>query len=214
MANAPAGHAFAGPAPPQLPGCPSGRVLFSTVTGQCGRFLGPGPPPRHQPPPRGFDLPSPFRPLLDAPAMTHWQCIAGCGACCRLDPAQRGDDLDRLDPDQRRTYLEMVGADGWCLHFDTGARRCRIYDSRPAFCRVENLVTLFGSPEDGAAAAATSAAGLAGDGSVAAPGAAAPALDAAGQELAIGSCRTQIRAEYGGRGRVMRRFERAIRRQP
>jgi Fe-S-cluster containining protein len=125
--------------------------------------------------------------------MPHWQCISGCGACCRLDPALRGPDLDQLDPEQRARYLEMVGPDGWCIHFDTGGRRCRIYASRPDFCRVENLMTLF-APE---------------------PEPRGPeAMNQAAEALAIASCRTQIRAEYGGRGRVMRRFERAIRREP
>jgi len=158
--------------------------------------------------------------------MAHWRCISGCGACCRLDPAQRGDDLDCLDADQRRTYLAMVGEDGWCVHFDTGGRRCRIYDSRPDFCRVENLASLFGSgadrqpcPGDGSTPAALTPVEA---GSAApAPGrpasgaaAASPRLDPDAEALAIASCRAQIRAEYGGRGRVMKRFEQAIRRTP
>lgn len=141
--------------------------------------------------------------------MERWRCIAGCGACCRLDPAQRGEDLEALDPDLRRQVLEMVGPDGWCIHFDTGARRCRIYDSRPSFCRVENLVTLFGG-EDAAGRADTGPCGREADDEADDGAEAAAQVDA----LAIASCRTQIRAEYGGRGRVMRRFERAIRRQP
>lgn len=113
-----------------------------------------------------------------------WRCIDGCGACCRLDPAQRQESIAALSPAQQRQYLDMVGADGWCRHYDTGARRCRIYDSRPDFCQVANLVTLFG-------------AGQAGSGDA--------------DALAIACCRQQIRSEYGGRGKVMRRFERAIR---
>lgn len=164
--------------------------------------------------------------------MAHWQCISGCGACCRLDPALRGEDLDRLSEEQRRTYLAMVGEDGWCIHFDTGSRRCRIYDARPDFCRVENLLTLFAEP-DAATLPPQSDAGppveipcspetsgsVCGD-----PGGGvslhrdsdgdAVTLDPEAQALAIASCRTQIRAEYGGRGRVMKRFEQAIRRTP
>lgn len=108
----------------------------------------------------------------------------------------------------------MVGEDGWCIHFDTGGRRCSIYDSRPDFCRVENLVALFAGPsasETPAPAEAT------------APHLSEPSrgdareqvlLDPAAEALAIASCRTQIRAEYGGRGRVMKRFQQAIRRTP
>lgn len=154
--------------------------------------------------------------------MAHWRCISDCGACCRLDPAQRGDDLDCLDDAQRSTYLAMVGEDGWCIHFDTGRRRCRIYDTRPDFCRVENLMALFSGsgapPGAGSAAAATEC----GTGAATAHRSALSSgganggipLEADAQALAIASCRTQIRAEYGGRGRVMRRFEQAIRRTP
>jgi Fe-S-cluster containining protein len=121
----------------------------------------------------------------------QWQCIAGCGACCRLDPELRQDALAALSPEQRQTYMGMVGADGWCIHYDTGGRRCRVYNQRPDFCRVANLLALF-APE--------------------LPAAAAAGWDTAAHALAIACCRQQIRSEYGGRGRVMRRFERAIRR--
>jgi Fe-S-cluster containining protein len=115
-------------------------------------------------------------------AEQEWQCISGCGACCRLDPSLRPEALDALGPGQRATYLSMVGPDGWCIHFDTGGRRCRIYEDRPDFCRVGSLIDLFGQQgEDGNA-------------------------------LAIHCCKQQIRSEYGGRGKVMRRFLRAIRR--
>lgn len=146
-----------------------------------------------------------------------WQCISGCGACCRLDPAQRGQDLDCLSDEQRAQYLEMVGPDGWCVHFDTGARRCRIYSERPDFCRVENLVGLFLHQTDGdpslTARGISSTAGNR-QAQQPPPEEGNPDLDPEAQALAIACCRTQIRAEYGGRGRVMRRFERAIRRQP
>lgn len=148
--------------------------------------------------------------------MAHWRCISGCGACCRLDPALRGEDLESLDAQQRRTYLAMVGADGWCIHFDTGARRCRIYDSRPDFCRVENLVALFGSGGRGESGPCHADGDADGDGDCKADKTAGAGVgaQAEGDALAIACCRRQIRAEYGGRGKVMRRFERAIRRQP
>ncbi len=109
----------------------------------------------------------------------HWSCISGCGACCRLDPDQRSEALAVLTPSQRETYRAMVGPDGWCVHFDTGGRRCRVYDERPDFCRVANLAPLFGVE---------------------------PAESTA---FAIACCRQQIREEYGGRDDVMRRFRRA-----
>ena len=118
----------------------------------------------------------------------RWQCISQCGSCCRLDPDERQDALGALSKSQRELYLSMVGADGWCIHFNTGSRSCSIYDTRPDFCRVCNLMSLFGEMPDGNADDANS--------------------------FAIACCKQQIRSEHGGRGRVMRRFLRAIRRQP
>ena len=40
--------------------------------------------------------------------------------------------LEALNDEDQATYLEMVGEDGWCIHYDSGGRRCRIYDERPA----------------------------------------------------------------------------------
>lgn len=113
--------------------------------------------------------------------MERWQCISGCGACCRLDPALRPEALEALDADQRQLYLSMVGPDGWCIHFDTGRRHCRIYNQRPDFCRVDTLMQLFGAEGDDA------------------------------DDLAIACCLQQIRSETGGRSRVMRRFRRNLR---
>jgi hypothetical protein len=114
-------------------------------------------------------------------ACHSWSCVSACGACCRLDPAQRPEALEALTPGQRSTYLAMVGADGWCIHFDTGGRRCRIYAERPEFCRVEKLADLFAVP--------------------------LPQQEA----FAIACCRQQIRVEYGGKSSELKRFERALR---
>jgi Fe-S-cluster containining protein len=110
-----------------------------------------------------------------------WRCISACGSCCRLDPSLRSEALEALSPQQRATYLALVGPDGWCVHYDTGGQRCRIYDTRPDFCRIDALVELFGQQQED------------------------------GNALAIACCKQQIRSESGGRGRVMRRFLRAIR---
>jgi|TARA_B100000073_G_scaffold72642_1_gene54420 hypothetical protein len=104
-----------------------------------------------------------------------------CGACCRLAPDERPEAVESLDPNQQRQYLSMVGADGWCIHFDSGSRRCRIYDTRPDFCRVSSLCGLFGIDPDQADA------------------------------FAIACCRQQIRSVHGGRSRELRKFERLIR---
>jgi|LauGreDrversion4_2_1035121.scaffolds.fasta_scaffold614537_1 hypothetical protein len=117
-------------------------------------------------------------------ATLTWRCISGCGSCCRLDPSEREEALEALNPEQQAQYLAMVGDDGWCIHYDTGSCSCRIYDERPSFCRVQNLADLFDVPAEEANA------------------------------FAIDCCRQQIRSEHGGRGMVMRRFEQAIRQPP
>ena len=110
-----------------------------------------------------------------------WRCIHHCGACCRLCPEERGEALEALSEEQRATYLSMVGDDGWCIHYDSGGQRCTIYAERPDFCRVSELGTLFDVPPD--------------------------ELDS----FTNSCCRQQIRATYGGRSGVMRRFDRAQR---
>ena len=110
-----------------------------------------------------------------------WTCISHCGACCRLCPEERPEALAALSEAQRHQYLSMVGEDGWCIHFDTGGRRCRIYADRPEFCRVSHLGDLFAVPDHH--------------------------LD----QFAICCCRQQIRTTYGGRSLTMRQFDRAQR---
>ena len=78
----------------------------------------------------------------------QWQCISQCGACCRLAPEERPEALEALNDEDQATYLAMVGKDGWCIHYDSGGRRCRIYDERPRFCRVRNMDQLFGVEPD------------------------------------------------------------------
>jgi Fe-S-cluster containining protein len=44
---------------------------------------------------------------------------------------------DYLSPEDWQLYLSLVGADGWCIHYDRLTRRCGIYEDRPRFCRVQ-----------------------------------------------------------------------------
>jgi uncharacterized protein len=114
--------------------------------------------------------------------MSTWTCIQNCGACCHLDPQERPDLEDYLTETELRLYLSMVGADGWCINFDQATRQCRIYDTRPRFCRVEADVfqDLYGiSSED---------------------------LN----DFAIQCCREQIEAVHGDRSLEQIRFEQAI----
>ncbi|MEO0947633.1 MAG: YkgJ family cysteine cluster protein [Cyanobacteria bacterium J06641_5] len=65
-----------------------------------------------------------------------WHCQERCGACCYLQPSERPDLADYLTPTELTQYLAMVGADGWCQHYDRATRHCTIYTNRPEFCRV------------------------------------------------------------------------------
>ncbi len=109
----------------------------------------------------------------------HWKCIKNCGACCRLAPLERSEALKALSTLQTEEYLNMVGKDGWCIHFDTGSRRCKIYEERPDFCKVSKLAHLFNVAEKNK------------------------------NQFAIQCCRQQIRSIYGGKSLEMRTFQRS-----
>ncbi|KAL0835470.1 hypothetical protein Bca101_087359 [Brassica carinata] len=55
-----------------------------------------------------------------------WQCIEGCGACCKLakDFAFATPDDD---PDDVELYRSMIGDDGWCINYDKATCKCSIY---------------------------------------------------------------------------------------
>lgn len=72
--------------------------------------------------------------------MKNWLCMSGCGACCHLEPSDRPDLADYLSPEELEKYYSMVGEGGWCIHYDRQARKCRIYEQRPRFCRVSPKV--------------------------------------------------------------------------
>ncbi|CAG7912155.1 unnamed protein product [Brassica rapa] len=80
-----------------------------------------------------------------------WQCIEGCGACCKLakDFAFATPDEIFDDPDDVELYRSMIGDDGWCINYEKATRKCSIYADRPYFCRVEPEVfkTLYGIEE-------------------------------------------------------------------
>ncbi|NJK35480.1 MAG: YkgJ family cysteine cluster protein [Oscillatoriales cyanobacterium SM2_2_1] len=114
--------------------------------------------------------------------MATWQCMEQCGACCHLAPQDRPDLATYLTVAELNQYLQMVGTDGWCVHFEPLTRRCGIYNHRPEFCRVtaDTFHRLFG----------ISAEEL--------------------NDFAIDCCREQIGAVYGENSLEGRRYERAI----
>jgi Fe-S-cluster containining protein len=114
--------------------------------------------------------------------MAVWRCIKQCGACCNLNPADRPDLDQYLEPEELALYLSLVGEDGWCIHFDHTTRECKIYDDRPDFCRVKPDVfeRLYGiEPEE---------------------------LN----DFAIECCLQQIEGVYGDRSLEQLRFEREV----
>jgi Fe-S-cluster containining protein len=71
--------------------------------------------------------------------------MKGCGACCYLDPTERPDLDQYLEPEQLELYISLIGPDGWCKNYDVEQRNCKIYNDRPIFCRVEptNFETMY-----------------------------------------------------------------------
>lgn len=110
--------------------------------------------------------------------MANWHCVQNCGACCHLNPRDRPDLEDYLAPEDLAHYMSLVGADGWCIHFDQTQRRCTIYADRPWFCRVQadSFGALYGiAPEEL-------------------------------EEFAIACCQEQISGVYGDNSEEMTRF--------
>jgi uncharacterized protein len=114
--------------------------------------------------------------------MATWQCVKQCGACCNLDPADRPDLDQYLTPEEIQLYLSLVGEGGWCIHFDSMTRECKIYADRPRFCRVEPDVfqDLYGIDLEDL------------------------------NDFAIDCCQQQIEGVYGDRSLEMLRFEREV----
>ncbi len=114
--------------------------------------------------------------------MANWLCVKQCGACCHLDPTERPELEDYLNPEDLQLYLSLVGEDGWCIHFDAETKECQIYDQRPRFCRVQPEVfqELYGiEPEE---------------------------LN----DFAIDCCQQQIEGVYGDPSLEMERFNQAV----
>ena len=75
--------------------------------------------------------------------MKSWSCIENCGACCKLDLTERSDLSTKLSSNDIDLINSMTSKDGWCKYLDKKTRNCRIYESRPNFCRVNKFSTTF-----------------------------------------------------------------------
>ena len=75
--------------------------------------------------------------------MDSWSCIENCGACCRFDLTER-DNLSRvLNSNDIALINSMTSNDGWCKYFDKSSKKCKIYETRPHFCRVNEFSKSF-----------------------------------------------------------------------
>lgn len=76
----------------------------------------------------------------------------------------------------------MVGEGGWCINFDHTTRKCKIYDDRPRFCRVEPEIfqDMYGIELEELS------------------------------DFAIDCCREQIEGVYGDRSLEMLRFDQEV----
>ena len=75
--------------------------------------------------------------------MKSWSCIEDCGACCRFDLAERDDLSKILSENDTALINSMTNKDGWCKYFDKSNKKCKIYETRPNFCRVNEFSTSF-----------------------------------------------------------------------
>ena len=109
-----------------------------------------------------------------------WCCISQCGACCYLEPEARTEAIEALSQTQIEIYLELVGNDGWCRHYNSGSRKCNIYETRPDFCQVKNLTKIFDIKKTKL------------------------------NTIAVQCCKQHIRSVYGGKSLVMKKYKRSL----
>ena len=108
-----------------------------------------------------------------------WRCIKGCGACCRLAPAERTEAIQALTPSQQQIYFSLVNSDGWCRHYDTSQQKCKVYENRPEFCKFEWLAHQIGLTNENK------------------------------DSFGIKFCREHIKSIYGGKSHILKRFNRS-----
>ena len=75
--------------------------------------------------------------------MKSWSCIENCGACCHFDLSERVGLSEVLCSKDIALINSMTRKDGWCKYFDKSSKKCKIYDSRPHFCRVDKFSKSF-----------------------------------------------------------------------
>ena len=75
--------------------------------------------------------------------MYSWSCIENCGACCKFDLTNRSNLENKLTNEDFKLIETLTGNDGWCINFDKSKKKCKIYETRPHFCRVNEFSKAF-----------------------------------------------------------------------
>ena len=75
--------------------------------------------------------------------MKSWTCIEKCGACCQIDLKYRENLTNVLSQKDIELINSMTKKDGWCKHLDKKNMKCRIYEKRPHFCKVNQFSNNF-----------------------------------------------------------------------
>ena len=112
----------------------------------------------------------------------QWRCVANCGACCNLTPEDRPGLEAYLTPEELEHYFSLLEEDGWCINLDRHTRKCKIYEERPRFCRVQP--DIFKSMYEVAPADFN--------------------------DFAIACCQQQITGVYGEDSAELKRYQRAV----
>ena len=112
--------------------------------------------------------------------MKSWTCIEKCGACCQIDLKYRKSLNNILSKEDIELIKSMTKKDGWCKHLDKKNMKCKIYDNRPHFCKVNIFSNNFKEYKK------------------------------KGDKFLINCCKEHISSIYGNKSEEMKRFKKEI----
>ena len=112
--------------------------------------------------------------------MKSWTCIEKCGACCHIDLRYRENLTKILSQEDIKLIKSMTKGDGWCKYLDKKNMKCKIYDNRPHFCKVNKFSNNFKEYKK------------------------------KGDKFLINCCKEHISSIYGNKSEEMKRFKKEI----
>jgi len=112
--------------------------------------------------------------------MKSWTCIEKCGACCHIDLKYRENLTKILSQEDIKLIKSMTKEDGWCKYLDKKNMKCKIYDNRPHFCKVNIFSNNFKEYKK------------------------------KGDKFLINCCKEHISSIYGNKSEEMKRFKKEI----